>query len=101
MIRLQITMTSRPYGEPQPYRIFAENSHCVADMAQAKIYLQERYGKCKRSKMYIDKKDSDTVHCGYIFCFHAGGISHLPVERWLQQDWVTFYSATIIDLAAV
>ena len=99
MIQLHITETGKGYSPKDNYTILNEQTKTFPDIAAAESWLVEIYGKCKRSKMYVDTKDGDSIHCGYVYGFRNSDISHVPVDKWLQQDWITFYSVNAIDLA--
>ena len=65
-------------------------------MQEAKEYLKEKYGICKRVSMYRDsKKHGEGIHVGWIYSFRAeqqDRSSPTGVDKYLQQDWVSFYS---------
>lgn len=98
MIELQIVETGKGYSSKERYKSFNEFSKCFQNMTSADDYLKERYGKCKKQKMYVDTKEGQNKHVGYIFCFKNSDISHFPVDKWLQQDWVSFYKCEEIVL---
>ena len=66
-------------------------------MAEARAWLNDRYGKSKRAPMYIDTP-SGAKRVGYVIGFRAADWSHAPVEKWLQQDWVEFREVSLMDL---
>lgn len=100
MIRLVVTMTGKSYSPSARWKCIAEDSHTFEDMASARAWLREQYGKSKRVPMYRDCTDGTTQTIGYIYGFRASDWSHAPVDRWLQQDWVEFRSEEPIDLPA-
>lgn len=89
-IRVSCTAKSYGHGDGDQWTRFDERTHYVADDAALKEWLRETYGTCKRAPMFRDKKDGPPVRCGYVFGFRNADYSHSPVQRWLQQDWVTF-----------
>lgn len=89
MFEVHITSTGRNYGRNQQYHILNEQSHRFDSKQAVQTFLKEQYGTCKRVKMYCDKKDGSTDQVGYIYGFHNADWSHAPVEKWLQQDWVS------------
>lgn len=97
MIQVIITMTGKSYNSADEYRIFDNETLTFADKADANKALAERYGKSwrQRKKMYIDSKDGE-LHCGYIVGFPNADLSHAPVKKWLQQDWIEFCEVTPI-----
>ena len=90
---IKITCTGRQFNEKQ-YSIFNEEEHRFPDLPSAQQFLKERYGKCKRRKIYIDGEDGQAQHVGYIYGFRNADYSHAPVSHWLQQDWVTLVERT-------
>lgn len=98
MITLIITMTGKPIGQEGSYSMFDEQTKNFENIKEAKEYLKETYGKCKRVPMYCDTKDGKIIKTGYIYCFRNSDISHTPVEKWTQQDWVSFQEITIKNI---
>lgn len=92
MIQVIITITRKSYNPKDEYRTFDKETLTFADKDEANKALAERYGKSwkRRNKMYVDDKDGKALHCGYIVGFKADDISHTPVQKWLQQDWIEF-----------
>ncbi len=88
MIELIITKTGKEYGKSKDYRIFDNDRKVFVSLKDAKQWLKENYGNCKKQKMFIDLKSGETKQSGYIYSFHNSDLSHSPVEKWLQQDWV-------------
>ena len=89
--KLRMTKTARNFSNKQEeYRIFDRETKDFETLEVAKKYLQETYGQVKRVKMYIDTKDGQTKQTGWIYCFKNSDISHVPVQKWLQKDWIDF-----------
>ena len=99
MIQLVIVQTGKGYAPKEERRIFDKSIKSFPDMEAAKAYLSETYPKCKRQKMFADGKDGKARHIGYIYSFHNSDISHVPVEKWIQQDWVEFREVKSITLS--
>jgi len=97
MIKMQITITSKSYSPKDQYRIFHKEERSFPDMKAAKNWIKENYGKSKRSPMFIDTKDG-VKKVGYVIGFRNDDISHFPVEKWLQQDWISFFDEKPIYL---
>jgi hypothetical protein len=89
MIQITIIETGKGYAPKDQWRTFNEETHIVIDMKAARAFLRARYGKAKRAAMYQDTKEG-TKRVGYVFGFRNADVSHTPVEKWLQQDWVSF-----------
>lgn len=48
-------------------------------------WLKKEYDfEIQRTVMY----HADNMPCGYVFAFENADLSHVPVERWQQKDWV-------------
>jgi len=93
MIQLHITRTSKGFGSKENYGTFDTETKNFDSLKDAKDFLKEEYGTCKRSKMYVDTKDGTSKHIGYIYGFKNKDWSHNS-ESWLQQDWVDFSKVT-------
>lgn len=97
MIQLVITKTSKSYSPSDIYRVFHEDIKTFNSISDAKQWLKNEYGTCKRSKMYIDDDNNGkTHHVGYIYHFRNEDVSHYENEKWLQQDWIEFRSVKTI-----
>lgn len=95
MIQLKITMTGKNKSRDEYSMIDVEREN-FSDLPAAKKYLKDRYGKCIRKPIYRDTIKG-AAKCGYVFCFRNADLSHSPVERWLQQDWVEFLQVTPLE----
>lgn len=53
-------------------------------------WLKDKYGSLnvKRGVIYDGTRDDP---CGYTYLFENADLSHVPVERWIQRDWVNIY----------
>ena len=106
MIELHITMTGKGYSPKAAWECFANEVKRFEDIAAAKVWLAEHYGKCRRVPMYCDVKAgpddpgfSRTVRAGTIYCFRNADWSHAPVEKWMQQDWVSVSECKDLNIA--
>lgn len=97
MIQLNVTMTGKGYSPKDGFRCFDKRVFHFKDMGAAREYLKETYGKAKRSPMYLDTKEG-TKKVGYIFGFRNADLSHYPVEKWIQNDWVEFREVKTITI---
>lgn len=93
MIELRIQRTSKSFAPADSYTMFDSEVKTFDNLAEAKAWLKDEYGTCKRQKMYQDGRNA-AMHVGYIYGFKNADWSHSPVEHWLQQDWVSFYEVT-------
>jgi hypothetical protein len=101
MIMIKINRTGKGYGRNAEWQHLTERPEevFVADLAAARKYLREKYGKCSRQAMYNDYKDG-TKRIGWVFGFRNEDWSHSQVQKWLQQDWVSLYECSAVDLDA-
>jgi hypothetical protein len=97
MIQVQIDQTGKGYGKNEKWSLFNQHTELFVNMERVKDWMKETYGKCKRSPMYMDK-NGKSVKIGYVFSFHNDDISHVPVNKWIQRDWVSFSELTQIEL---
>ena len=97
MIELSITFTGKSYSPKDNWRVLGHERHTFADMAEAKKFLQNRYGTCKRVPMYHDLK-SGTKQTGWVFGYRNADWSHAPVEKWLSQDWCELFEINPVEV---
>lgn len=90
MIQLEITKTARGYSKKETFRIFDKQNKTFSDMQSARKWIYDQYGKAKRSPMYIDGKDGKPQKIGYVIGFRNADLSHYPVDKWIQRDWIAF-----------
>jgi hypothetical protein len=90
MIQLEITKTARGYSKKETFRIFDKQNKTFSDMQSARKWISDQYGKAKRSPMYIDGKDGKPQKIGYVIGFRNTDLSHYPVDKWIQRDWIAF-----------
>lgn len=98
---LHITETGKSFSPQSKFAVFnEERKNGFADMREVYAYLRARYGNAKRSAMYIDTKDGKTHRCGWVIGFRNADMSHAPVQKWIQQDWVSVRKVETVDLDA-
>ena len=98
MYQLQIDKTGKGYGKNDKFSRFDHETIRFSDINQVKEYIKETYGKSKRQPMYKDGKDGKAVKCGIIIGFHNSDYSHSPVNKWIQQDWITLEKIEQVNL---
>ena len=92
-----VTCTGKGYKSNQePYQRFDHFTETFANKEEVTNWLKDRYGNCKRIKMYQDGEDGYSHHVGYIYCFNSADWSHTPVEKWRQRDWVEVRFVTAV-----
>lgn len=90
MIQLKIVRTGKGYSPKDQWTRFDDELKSFATMQDAKEWIKENYGKAKRVPMFVDTKDGQSKKVGYVIGFRNSDISHYPVNKWLQQDWIEF-----------
>lgn len=86
---LSITQTGKPKGRTkEDYATFNIESKTFRTEEEARQYLKDTYGDCKKQAMYQDTKEG-AEQIGWVYHFNNEDISHVPVEKWYQLDWVT------------
>lgn len=86
---VSVNQIGKPIGNNRDnFSSFNQETHKFQTIKEVKEWLKEIYGKCKKQKMYVDGKNGDTQHIGYIYCFKNKDWSH-NTESWWQQDWVS------------
>jgi len=90
MIHLSIFRTGKGYSLEDKYETFDNETRTFETLRDAKKYLKEIYGNCKREYMYRDKTDGTTIKVGYIYSFN----NRSPVEKWGQKDWIEICEVT-------
>jgi len=88
MIELHIEKTGKGYGRNDRWVCFDLERKPFPSLKEAKVWLKETYGKAKRSPLYIDTPEG-TKKVGWVIGFRNGDLSHSPVQKWIQQDWIT------------
>ena len=96
MIQLIIRKTGKSYSPHATWQTFDDEIKTFSTIKEAHDWLLEEYKKCKRVQMYVDDKEGKTHHIGYIYSFKNSDISHVPVEKWIQQDWIEFRNVKTI-----
>ena len=88
MIEVNITKTANIFGSKESFTSFDSEQKQFGNIKEAKQWLKETYGKCKKQKMFVDTKKGEAKHVGYIYCFRNADLSHYSINKWYQQDWV-------------
>jgi len=91
MIELQITMTSKGYGKSDKWQRFDKQTKHFSTLLEAKEWIKKTYGKSKKVPMYVDlKTNGGSKKIGYVIGFRNADMSHYPVEKCIQRDWIAF-----------
>lgn len=95
MILLRFTRTTKMMNSKENYWMFDRISEEFETKKQAKRFLMDEYGKCKKSKMYHNFSDSGSIHVGWVYCFKEK--DYETGKTMLRQDWVSFHEEKYIS----
>ena len=73
----------------ETFSIFDDKTKIFDSADEAKAWLQEQYGNCRIPVRRVQMYRGDGIPCGYIFEYENADWSHYPVEKWIQQDWIS------------
>ena len=97
MVQLYIVKTAKGYSAKDKFSMIDSQTRNFSNIADAKSWVREEYGKAKRSPMYVDTKEGKAKRVGYIIGFRNSDLSHYPVQKWIQQDWIEFREVIAIS----
>ena len=102
MMTAHITMTGKSYSPRDKWQCYDECRLSAATLPELKTLLADRYGPAWKRKqaMFCDKKDGSTVQTGWVVGFRNADYSHAPVQKWLQQDWITIAESRPVEWGA-
>lgn len=92
MIQLHITRTHKTRGDDDYYR-YDDDVKNFKDLQEAKAWLKDEYGTCKRSIMYRDDKQGNAKKIGYIYSFKTYPVSY-DDKHGYDSHWIAFYKVT-------
>ena len=90
MVELHITQTAKGYAPKEKWYAMTTEHFSFRTVEEAKAWLRGRYGASKRVPMYQEGSEGESKQVGYVYGFRNSDVSHVPVVKWLQQDWVEF-----------
>lgn len=67
------------------FSLFDEETKIVDTSDEAINYLKDRYKNIIRRQLAYFEPDKPV---GYMYEFENADLSHTPVEKWIQRDWV-------------
>lgn len=73
--------------EEDEFSVFDDDTQIFNTLEEVVQWVKREYGHAKRSLSYITV-NGESVPCGYVFTFENSDISHYPVDKWIQRDWV-------------
>jgi hypothetical protein len=98
MIQVHITSTGKSFSPRDKWRAFSSETFYFANIAEVKRWLNERYGNSTRHAQYTERKDGTSYRSGWVIGFRNADWSHSPVQKWLQQDWITVREVRPVEL---
>ena len=90
MIELRITHTFKPAGRNQIRQRCPSKTYSFPRLIEAKAFLKERYGRCKRTPMYLDTPDN-TFQVGWVYHYKQTESYHGSPRTSYIEEWVTVY----------
>lgn len=94
MIQLSISRTSKGFNG-ESYGVYDTEKKVFDNIKQAKEYLKEEYGNCKRVPMFNDNvtdKDGNSKKVGYVYSYKN---TEYGTGKWyIEEHWVSFYKLT-------
>jgi len=93
MILLEILHTAKSYSPKDQYSIRSISREFFKTLEEAKDFAERCYEGNKRLPVYLDDQ-SKTGLVGYVYCYRGED----EEEKWLQQDWIKFYTIAPIKL---
>ncbi|KKN00789.1 hypothetical protein LCGC14_1134140 [marine sediment metagenome] len=85
---IEITSTGRSLGcSSEKYQIFDRQTNHFTTLEAVKLHLENKYGNYERQKIFRDTSKG-AEHIGWVYCFNNDDISHTPVDKWHQRDYV-------------
>ena len=90
MIEIRIDKTYKRVGSNEGYTLSETVKKVYATKQEAKSYLKETYGSCKKIPSFIDDKNGNPIKRGVIYCYKTSefGNENHKIEYWTNQDWV-------------
>jgi hypothetical protein len=71
------------------FSVFDERTKIFGSSEEVKNWLKQKYDDCRIKVRRMQMYYGDSTLCGYIYEYENADWSHSPVERWVQQDWIT------------
>ena len=97
-VEAYITKQSKPAGNQNNYYPYDKQTKQFKDMKEFKQWLKDEYGKSKRQKMYIDDKDGNAIHIGYVYHYKTNQYEELNNGRY---GYKTYYCLDWVEVVEV
>ncbi len=98
MYEVQIEETGQDHLRDNP-RLFNSIKKTFHTLDEVRAFLSDRYG-CpvplprRRNKIYVDAPDGTAIEVGFTYSYWNSDLSHMPVVKWYQTDWITVNEVT-------
>ena len=97
MIELHIDETVKGYSAKERWSLMNQKVEYFPTLIEAKQWINKTYKKHRRHPIrFSNVENGDIKKVGYIVGFHNDDISHYPVVKWLQRDWITFHESKLL-----
>jgi len=98
MIELVISKTYKGYSPKDHWTRYDDVRKSFSDMAAAKKWIGEEYGKRKRSSMYIDLPEGKTMRSGWVISGRSSQYENDgTVSHFFTQDWIGVKESHYVD----
>lgn len=86
-----VESTGKAVGDKNAsWEVFNHQKKQFATIAEVKKWLKDNYEGKSKNKIYIDDKNGNAQHIGYIYKLGiTWDVSHNNGNKWYQQDWIT------------
>ena len=81
------TRTAKPVGNNIDWSTWDRDRATFPTIQEAKKYLKDEYGKCKKTRIYKDGDNGEAVHVGYIYSYNTPPCTYGDCHH-NNQDWV-------------
>jgi hypothetical protein len=87
---VHISQTAKPIGSKKSYEIYNQETKTFKNEEELNKFLEENYKNRKKQKMFIDDKEGNHYHIGYIYGFKTEAYDRDKGKNihYFQKDWV-------------
>ena len=83
-----VSQTCKAIGSKDGYYLWNKETSKFQSVKEIKDFLKEKYGKCKKEKIYNDGITGEAKHVGYIYSYKTDKVSYNDSKKY-NQDWIT------------
>lgn len=87
-VEIEVVKTCKGYSPKDRWQRYDREVQCFLTLAEAQKWIKNRYGKSKRSPMYVDDKDGKPIRVGWVIGFRSPACCPGDNPK-LNQDWVS------------